>query len=54
MAALVLWLALGVPSFLWWKTSLLWIVTMSWYAIVASHWAAWEAARAKESIEDAS
>jgi len=42
------WFALGVPTVLWWKDSLIWVVAMSWYAIVASHWACREAAKADE------
>jgi hypothetical protein len=52
MTALAIWLLLGIPTFLWWKTSLLWIVAMSWYAIVASHWSAYEGARAKQAVEE--
>jgi hypothetical protein len=43
---------LAIPTFLVWKTSLIWIVAMSWYAIVASHWSAYEGARAKQAVEE--
>lgn len=41
---LVLWVLLALPTFLLWRDSVPWVVFMSWYAIVASHWAAFEAA----------
>lgn len=47
------WLALGVPSLLWWRTSVIWLVAMSWWANVAGHWAAWAGARAEEAGTDA-
>lgn len=50
--ALVVWLVLAIPTFLFWKSSLIWIVAMSWYAIVASHWSAWEGAKATQAVED--
>lgn len=43
------WTALLVPTLAWWMDSVPWIVFMSWYAIVVSHFAAWQAARAEES-----
>lgn len=48
-ALTVVWLLLGVPTLLWWSHSVPWLVWMSLYAIVASHWAAWQAARAEEN-----
>jgi hypothetical protein len=47
--ATVAWLVLSVPSMLWWRNSIGYIVFLSVYAIVASHWAAWQAARAEEN-----
>lgn len=40
---LLLWVILAVPTFLLWREALEWITFMSWYAIVAAHWAAYEA-----------
>jgi hypothetical protein len=40
----LLWLALAVPSVLWWKDSIPWLVMVSVYANAAGHWAAYEAA----------
>jgi hypothetical protein len=49
-AALTLfWLALSLPTLLWWKDQIAWVAWMSLYANVASHWAAWQATRAEEN-----
>ena len=40
------WVVLTVPTVLWWKTSILWVLIISIYANVASHWSAWEGKRA--------
>lgn len=48
-ALTLLWLALAVPTLLWWSQSIRWLVWMSLYAIVASHWAAWQAARSEDN-----
>ena len=42
------WAVLLVPSVTWWKESVPWLVFMSGYALVASHWAAVEAAKSDE------
>jgi hypothetical protein len=47
--ATMAWLALAVPTLLWWRESLFWIVGMSWYAIVISHAGAWQSARAEDA-----
>lgn len=49
--ATILWLILGIPTFLWWQESLIWVVAMSWWANVASHFAAWIAGRAEVASE---
>lgn len=48
----VAWLLLAVPSMLWWRNSIAYLVFLSVYAIVASHWACWQAARAEETARD--
>jgi hypothetical protein len=48
-AATLVWLALVVPSLLWWRDSILWVVLMSAWANVASHFSAWQAARAEDA-----
>lgn len=41
------WLAMSVPTQLWWKDSVEWVSWMSLYAIVATHWSAYQASRAE-------
>jgi len=41
----VLWVLLLIPSVLWWKDSVPWLVIISVYANVSGHFAAYEAAR---------
>ena len=45
----IIWAILIVPSVLWWRESVPWLVLMSAWANFASHWAAWQAARAERS-----
>lgn len=45
----VLWLILAVPSLLWWKNSILWVILLSVWANVASHFGAWQSARAEDA-----
>lgn len=54
-AAVVVWLLLAIPTMLWWRSSVTWIVWMSLYAIVASHASAWQASRTevKQDVEEA-
>lgn len=44
LAALV-WAVLVVPSLLWWKDSVPYVVAVSVYANLVNHLAAWQAAR---------
>ena len=43
-----LWLALAVPSILLWRSSITWLVFMSVYAIVATHWDCYQTAKAND------
>jgi hypothetical protein len=45
----ILWTLLLVPSALWWKSSILWVIFMSVYAIVATHWSIAQGARAERA-----
>ena len=47
----LVWAFLFVPALLWWKESVPFLVFVSVYANFAGHWAAWEAAQAKEEAE---
>lgn len=51
LAATLTWLALVVPTILWWRQSILWVALMSVWANVASHWSAWQATRAETNDE---
>lgn len=43
------WALMLIPTVLWWSESILWVGTMSIYAIVVGHWSAVEASR--ESVK---
>ena len=46
------WLVMTVPTALWWADSVRYIAWLSVYALIASHGAAWVAARAEERQEE--
>jgi hypothetical protein len=46
-ALTIAWICLIVPTMLWWRQSIFWVSLMSIYAIIVSHWTAWQAARAE-------
>jgi len=51
----ITWALLIVPSILWWRESLLWVIAMSCYANFAGSVASWTAARADHNspaVED--
>lgn len=48
-AMTVLWLVLAAPSLIWWKNSILWVILLSVWANVASHFGAWQGARAEDA-----
>jgi hypothetical protein len=45
----IVWAVLAIPTLLWWRNSVAWVALMSLWANIASHWAAREAAKAKEN-----
>ena len=47
----VVWIALLVPTVLWWRESIFWIGFMSIYALIATHATGIEAALAKKAAE---
>lgn len=53
LAFVALWVLLIIPTLLFWRESILWIAFMSLYAIITSHWGAYEAAKAKDIAEEA-
>lgn len=42
-----LWLILVVPSLLWWKDSILWVIVISLWANIVGHFSAYIAGRAE-------
>lgn len=48
----ILWFLLIAPSILWWGNSVKWVVLMSVWANLASHFAAWQAARGEVKQEE--
>ena len=48
----ILWLILAVPTFVWWNKSILWVLVLSLWANIISHYTAWIAARTEVRAED--
>jgi hypothetical protein len=46
-----LWIALAVPTLLWWKDSVLWVALMSLYANSVTAFGAHEARQARKNYE---
>ncbi|EOG2476959.1 TPA: hypothetical protein SMF39_004453 [Serratia marcescens] len=46
-----LWVALAIPSVVWWKDSVLWVIIISIYANIVGHLSGYTAARADEAAE---
>lgn len=51
LTASVAWIILAIPSVLWWKSSVLWVIIISIYANVVGHLSGYTAARADEAAE---
>lgn len=49
--ATVGWIVLIVPTIVWWRESITWVVFMSIYAIIVSHFEAWQTARLERNQE---
>lgn len=47
--ATIVWLVLCLPSMLWWKNSIAWVILISLWANVIGHFTAYIAARGEES-----
>ncbi|KNC91860.1 hypothetical protein [Trabulsiella odontotermitis] len=52
LAAAVTWCALAIPSVIWWKDSVLWVIIISIYANIVGHLSGYSAARADQAAED--
>ena len=48
----VLWIVLLIPSILWWKDSILWVIIMSWWANVSASAAAFLAAHGEKAQDN--
>jgi hypothetical protein len=51
LAMTVLWSLLLIPTVIWWKDSLLWVLIMSAYANIVGHWSAYQGSRAGVEAE---
>lgn len=45
--ATIVWIALLIPSVLFWSNAIMWVVLMSVWANIAGHWSAYQASRAE-------
>jgi hypothetical protein len=45
----IVWLLLIVPSVLWWRNSIPWLVAISVWANAAGHFSAWQGSRAEDN-----
>jgi hypothetical protein len=52
LALLVVWVVVGFPVSYMLRNSITWVVVLSVYAIVVTHWAGWSAERPSEIVED--
>ncbi|MGO4745624.1 hypothetical protein [Serratia quinivorans] len=48
----LLWVILAIPSVIWWKDSVLWVIIISIYANIVGHLSGYTAARADEAAEE--
>lgn len=44
----LLWIGLAVPSLVWWKDSVMWVIVLSLYANWEASMSAWNAKRAED------
>ena len=52
LVAAVMWVILAIPSLIWWKNSVLWVILISIYANIVGHLSGYSAARADQSAEE--
>lgn len=48
---IIIWIILIIPSILWWKDSILWVIFLSLYANIVGHLSAYSGARAERQAE---
>lgn len=54
LTLMYVWVALIIPTVIFWSESILWIGFMSIYAIITAHWAAYESSKLKKENKDVS
>ncbi|MCQ8514514.1 hypothetical protein [Klebsiella pneumoniae] len=52
LVAAVMWVGLAIPSLIWWKDSVLWVILISIYANIVDHLSGYSAARADQAAEE--
>ena len=52
LVAAVMWVGLAIPSLIWWKDSVLWVILISIYANIDGHLSGYSAARADQAAEE--
>ncbi|HCF8690403.1 TPA: hypothetical protein NIW38_001042 [Klebsiella pneumoniae] len=52
LVAAVIWVGLAIPSLIWWKDSVLWVILISIYANIVGHLSGYSAARADQAAEE--
>ncbi|HFN0530622.1 hypothetical protein ACVSSC_03415 [Klebsiella pneumoniae] len=52
LVAAVMWVGLAIPSLIWWKDSVLWVILISIYTNIVGHLSGYSAARADQAAEE--
>ncbi len=52
LVAAVMWVGLAIPSLIWWKDSVPWVILISIYANIVGHLSGYSAARADQAAEE--
>ncbi|HEC0635211.1 hypothetical protein PX086_15220 [Klebsiella pneumoniae] len=52
LVAAVMWVGLAIPSLIWWKDSVLWVILINIYANIVGHLSGYSAARADQAAEE--
>ena len=52
LVAAIMWFVLAIPSVIWWKDSVLWVIIISIYANIVGHLSGYRAARADQAAEE--
>ena len=52
LVAAVMWVGLAIPSLIWWKDCVLWVILISIYANIVGHLSGYSAARADQAAEE--